>query len=98
MPADVEEGAKLVLAIADDDEGHVADGRREERGGFGHVAQVAHVLPRVAKYPLALELEDCRIGVPAPRQRPHVDRAHGWNASCVREKSCGPLARAARDF
>ena len=81
MAADVEERAQLVLLVADEDDGDVADPGRRERARLGHVARVADVLPRAAEDALALELEHGRVRVPAPRQGPDVDRAHGREAS-----------------
>ena len=86
VSADVEERAELVLLVAHDDDRNVADPRRRERSRLRHVAEVAHVLPRAAEDPLALELEHGRIRVPAPGQGPDVDRAHDGQASGA---SCG---------
>jgi hypothetical protein len=77
MAADVQERSEYLVPVADEDDGDVADSRRRELSGLGDVAQVADVLPRAAEDSLALELEDRRIRVPAPRKAPHVDRAHG---------------------
>ena len=77
VAADVEERAERVLLVAHEDDRNVADGRRGERSGLGHVARVPDVLPRAAEDALALELEHGRIRVPAPGQRLDVDGAHG---------------------
>jgi hypothetical protein len=94
VAAYVEEGAKLVFAIAHDYDGHVADRRREEGGGLGDVPGVPHVLPGATEDPLALELQNGRIRVPAPRQGLDVDRAHRAETLAAASTACGPAVRA----
>jgi hypothetical protein len=55
VAAHVEEGAKLVLAVPHDHDGHVADGRREKRGRLRDVTRWPTYC-QSAEDPLALEL------------------------------------------
>ena len=93
MAADVEERPHGVITVANDDDRHICDPGGDERAALREVARVAHVLPRAAEDALPLELEDGRIGVPAPGQAPDFDRAHEANASEASVESAGERRR-----
>ena len=89
VAADVHERAQLALAVADDDQRHVARAQREVGAGLGELPEVAGVLPGAGEQPLALAREHLVVDVPAVGQRV---RARQPKAS--RARSPGPRAPA----
>ena len=67
MAADVEECAKLVVAVPCDDDRQPAGRAGEVRRRLGQTTCVADVVPGGTEDPLALGGQDRRVGVPAPR-------------------------------
>src|SRR4030095_5731216 len=72
VPAHVEERTEDVVPVTHEHDRDVADPGGGERARFGHLSRVPDVLPGATEDPLPLELQNSRIGVPAPRQAPHV--------------------------
>ena len=70
VPADVEECPQHAVLVADEHDRYVACARRPERARLGNLVRVADVLPGRPEDALLLELEDGRIRVPVPRNRP----------------------------
>ena len=66
MPADVEEGARPVVAAHDEDR-YVTGPGREALAGSLRLSHMPDVLPGVAEDPLLLAAQHVGIGVPAPR-------------------------------
>ena len=60
---------KLPVAVARDDDRHVADAAGEEVTRFGGVLGRTGVLPAVSKDPLLLPPQQLGVRVPAPRKR-----------------------------
>src|SRR5207342_3115683 len=72
MAADVDQPAKRSILPAYDGDRNVPDLRREVRPGLGDPVRRSRVRPCPSKQPLALELEEAGIGVPARWERPSV--------------------------
>ena len=76
MTADVQERPESALLVTHQNDGTVTHAGRDERAGRSYLVLPTNVLPRVAKDPLLLELENGRVRVPAPRKGSRADGTH----------------------
>src|SRR5262245_20085824 len=69
MTTDVQERAKRMISVPDDDYGSSCDLAREVVAGFRDLCGAADILPGAAEDVSAFELEDAVVGVPRRRER-----------------------------